>query len=89
MAEKTVLTKGLAEVLETIKAAGNPDLTANEYAEQLGVKPSSVNARFNHLAKRGLGFREEVSVTNADGQEMTVKFLKLTDAGLNADIEVK
>ena len=68
-------------VLDYLKAHKDDDMTAKDVAAALNLADKQVNGIFTSaLQKKGLGIR-----VPADGTHATVKFLKLTDAGLAFD----
>lgn len=83
------ITAGQMELVELMRANVGTDLTVHDYAAQLDVKHQSITGRLNGLVKRGFADRVEGSIELEDGKEKAVKFLVLTDAGLNADFSVK
>lgn len=93
MADKTPknpleISQGALDLVNAIKASGNADLTVHDYAEKLGVKYQSITGRMNPLVNGGFAVREEATVM-IDDKEKTVKFLKLTPAGMTAEFIVK
>lgn len=86
---KPTITKTMETIVQAIQANDNRDITAKEYAEVLNITPAAVNARFNYVIERGLGYREEAKATDQNGKTKKVKFLKLTQAGMSGDYKVE
>lgn len=82
------VSQGVINLVAAIKDAGNADLTVHDYAEKLGVKYQAVTGYMNVLTRGGFGIREEATVIIND-KETSVKFLKLTPAGMDAAFFVK
>ncbi len=85
--KKTISDKGV-QLIEYLKANVDKDLTAADIAEPgqftaEGTVPIAITGIFNALVKRGLGFREEALVEMPDGEQKVLKFLKLTEEGIN------
>ena len=79
-------------VLNYLKAHNTEMLTASDVADALGVDVKVVNCSFTSgIARKQLGARVEAEVeyTADDGstKHKTMKFLKLTDAGMAFDPE--
>lgn len=73
-------------VLDYLKANHGKDLTAADVAEALGLEKRQVDGIFTSaLQRKGFGVREEAEITLADESHQKIKFLRLTEAGLNLD----
>ena len=73
-------------VLDYLKAHNGEDMTAKDVAAALDLTDKQVNGIFTSaLQKKDLGVRVPAEIELADGTHATVKFLKLTDAGLAFD----
>lgn len=86
------MSTNTVNVLNYLKAHNDDMLTATDVAEQLGIDVKVVNGAFTSgIAKKGFGTRVEAEVeyTAEDGstKHKTVKFLKLTDAGMAFNAE--
>lgn len=74
------------KVLDYLKENNGEDLTAADVAEALGLEKRQVDGIFTSAFQRkGLGVREPSEVTLEDGSHQKVKYLRLTDEGLNLD----
>lgn len=73
------------KIFDYIKAHNNEDMTAADVAAALGLEKKSVDGSFTSFQKKGWGIRVPAEVELDDGTHATVKFLKLTDAGLAYD----
>lgn len=74
------------KVLDYLKENNGKDLTAADVAEALGLEKRQVDGIFTSAFQRkGLGVREPDEITLDDGSHQKVKYLRLTDEGLNLD----
>jgi len=73
------------KIFDYIKAHNSENLTAKDVAEAVGLTDKSVNGSFTSFQKKGLGERIPVEVTDAEGKAKTIKYLRLTDAGMAFD----
>ena len=73
------------KVLAYLKGIKNEDVTVHDISEAVGLPVNSITGTFNSFVKKGLGERVEAEVEMADGSHKTVKFLKLTNAGMSFD----
>lgn len=75
-------------VYNYLKDNQDKDLTSADVAEALGLTKKQVDGSFTSALQRGeYGYREEAEISNTDGSHTKVKFLRLTEAGLNLDID--
>ncbi len=75
-------------IIKYLQANNGVDMTAADVAEALGLEKKSVDGTFTAaLQRKGYGYREEAQVQTEDGKYTTVKFLKLTDAGVAYDVD--
>lgn len=75
-------------VLNYLKENNDKDLTAAMVAEELGLEKRQVDGIFTSaLARKGkdLGYREEAEIELPDGSHQKVKFLRLTEKGMDFD----
>ena len=69
-----------------LKENNNQDNTAADVAEALGLEKRQVDGIFTSAFQRkGHGIREEAEVTLDDNTHKKVKYLRLTESGLNLD----
>ena len=74
-------------IIKYLQAHNGEDMTAADVAEALGLEKKSVDGTFTAaLQRKGYGYREEAEVEIEEGKHAKVKFLKLTDAGVNYDV---
>ena len=77
-------------VLNYLKKHAGENMTAADVAEALDMKASSVNGIFTMVfQKNDLGVRVPATIELEDGSIKEVKFLALTDAGMNCTPELK
>lgn len=75
-------------IIKYLQAHNGEDMTAADVAEALGLEKKSVDGTFTAaLQRKGYGYREEAEVEIEEGKHAKVKFLKLTDAGVNYDVD--
>lgn len=75
-------------IIKYLQAHNGEDMTAADVAEALGLEKKSVDGTFTAaLQRKGYGYREETEVEIEEGKHAKVKFLKLTDAGVNYDVD--
>lgn len=83
------MSENTVNVLNYLQAHNNEDLTAADVAQALGMDTKVVNGVFTFgVIKKGFGKRVEAEVeVEEDGavKHKTIKFLKLTDAGMACD----
>lgn len=73
-------------VYNYVKAHNGEDMTAADIAEATGLEVKSVNGIVTSAFQRkGLMERVEAEIEIEDGKHKTVKFIRLTDAGLSFD----
>lgn len=73
-------------VLEYLKSVAGNDVTAADVAEALGLEKRQVDGIFTSaIQRKQLGVRTPAEIELADGSHKQVKFLSLTDAGMNFD----
>ena len=84
------MSENTVKVLTFLKENNGKNLTAADVAEALGLEKKSVDGSFTSgIQRKGLGLREECEIEVEDGKHQTVKFLRLTDAGMAFDPEVE
>ncbi len=75
-----------AAVLNYLKDHNGEKLTAADVAEALGLEKKTVDGIFTSaIQRKGFGVRTEAEVELADGTHAKVKFLSLTDTGMELD----
>jgi prophage antirepressor-like protein len=73
-------------VLAYLKENNGVNLTAADVADALGLEKRQVDGIFTSaLQRKGYGVRVEQEIELPDSTHQKVKFLRLTDAGLNLD----
>lgn len=74
------------KVFEYLKEHVNEDLTSGDIAVALGLEKRQVDGIFTSaLQRKKYGVREPAEITLPDGSHQKVKFLRLTEAGINYD----
>jgi len=77
-------------VIKYLQSLNNKDVTAADVAEALGMEKKSVDGVFTAaLQRKDLGYRQEAEIEIEGGKHKTVKFLKLTDAGFDLDVDAE
>ena len=73
-------------VLNYLKSINGADVTAADVADALGLEKRQVDGIFTSaLQRKGYGVRVPAEIELDDGSHKPVKFLKLTDAGMELD----
>ena len=73
-------------VLNYLKGIDGANVTSGDVAEALGLEKRQVDGIFTSaIQRKGLGIRVPAEVELEDGTHKAVKFLQLTDAGMNFD----
>lgn len=81
-----VMKEKTRKVLEYLKEHADEDLTSADVAEALGLEKRQVDGIFTSaLQRKKYGVREPAEIELSDGSHQKVKFLRLTEAGLNLD----
>lgn len=66
------------------------DFTAVDVANACDLTAKQVNGIFTSaIQRKGYGYRQEATIENPDGTTGTIKFLKLTDAGMALDVNAE
>ena len=74
------------KVITYLQGLGNTNVTAADVADALGLEKRQVDGIFTSaIQRKGLGIRVPAEVELEDGTHKSVKFLQLTDAGMNFD----
>lgn len=77
-------------VFNYVKEHNGEDFTAADIAEATGLEVRSVNGIVTSAFQRkGLMVREEAEVELADGTHKKVKFIRMTEEGMNFDPDAK
>ncbi len=73
-------------VLNYLKEINGQNVTSGDVAEALGLEKRQVDGIFTSaIQRKSLGIRVPAEVELEDGTHKSVKFLQLTDAGMNFD----
>ena len=83
----TKLSENAKMVMRRLQELEGADVTVHDLSEDIGLPVNSITGIFNSFVKKGLGERVTAEVELEDGSHQTVKFLKLTDAGLALDVD--
>lgn len=74
------------KVLEYLKKVNGQNVTSADVAEALGLEKRSVDGIFTSaIQRKGLGVRTPAEIELEDGTHKAIKFLSLTDEGMNFD----
>lgn len=80
------MTENSRKVLDYLKAHYGEDITAQQIQADLGLeKLASVTGSVNGLVRNKRAVRTEATVEDAEGKAVTVKYISLTEDGLNFD----
>lgn len=79
------MTEKSKKVLNYLKEVNGQNVTAADVAEALGMEKRSIDGTFTSIQKKGLGLRTAAEIELEDGTHKQVKFLSLTDEGMNFD----
>lgn len=79
------------KVLNYLKAINgqNIDVTSGDVAEELGLTKRQVDGIFTAIQRKGLGVRTPAEIELEDGTHKAVKFLSLTNEGMDYDPDVE
>lgn len=78
------------KVLNYLKSINGANVTAADVAEATGLEKRSVDGIFTSaLQRKGYGVRVPAEIELEDGTHKAVKFLKLTDAGRDLDVNAE
>lgn len=78
------------KVLNYLKEINGENVTAADVAAALGLEKRSVDGIFTSaIQRKGYGVRVAAEVELEDGTHKAVKFLKLTDAGRQLDVNAE
>ena len=73
-------------VLLYLKSVNGSDVTAADVADALGLEKRQVDGIFTSaIQRKGLGVRVPAEIELEDGTHKAIKFLRLTDAGMEFD----
>ena len=73
------------KVFNYLKEVNGQNVTAADVAEAVDLGKRQVDGIFTAFQKKGLGVRVPAEVELEDGSHKAVKFLTLTDDGMNFD----
>ncbi len=83
-----VMKENTKKVFEFLRSVNGQNVTAADVAEALGLEKRSVDGIFTSaIQKKELGVRVPAEVELEDGSHKSVKFLKLTEAGMTLDLD--
>lgn len=76
------------KVLNYLKEVQGENVTSADVAEALGLEKRSVDGIFTSaIQRKGLGIRTPAEIELDDGTHKPVKFLSLTPAGMEFDLD--
>lgn len=71
------------DILEYLQKHAHENVTSQQIAEALDLTKKSVDASFTTgIQRKKLGFREESEIQLPDGTHAKVKYLRLSEAGM-------
>lgn len=82
---KLAFTEKQALIHSFLMSNQGAKFTAYQIADELGMERKSINALVTGMCTKGYTVREESEGTDAEGKKVIVKFVVLTDAGVNYD----
>lgn len=75
-------------VFNFLKENNGVDMTAADIAEALGLEKRQIDGIFTSaIQRKGYGVRVPAEVELEDGTHKAIKFLKLTDEGMDFDLD--
>ena len=84
------MSENSVKILNYLKDNAGKNLTSADVAEALGLEKRSVDGIFTSaIQRKGLGVRTPAEIELEDGTHKAVKFLKLTAAGRNLDVNAE
>lgn len=82
-----MLKPNTVSVINYLKEVNGQNVTAADVAEALGLEKRTVDGIFTSaIQRKGLGIRTPAEVELEDGTHKAVKFLSLTEEGMNLDV---
>lgn len=79
------MTDNSRKIFEHLKSNYGEKMTGNDIKDALGVSISAVTGTVNGLVKKGYAVREQVTIDGADNKPVIVKYISLTETGLDFD----
>lgn len=83
------MTENSGKVFNYLKEHFGEQITHQRVVADLGISSPAVSGSVNGLVKKGYAVRTEDVAMDADGKEVTIKYISLTDAGLAFDPNAK
>ena len=81
------LSDNAKKIMKGLQALNGEDITVHDLSEQIGLPVNSITGTFNSFVKKGLGERAIAEIEDEEGKVKQVKFLRLTEAGANLDVD--
>ena len=82
-----MLKPNTVSVINYLKEVNGQNVTAADVAEALGLEKRTVDGIFTSaIQRKGLGIRTPAEVELEDGTHKAVKFLSITEEGMNLDV---
>ena len=82
-----MLKPNTVSVINYLKEVNGQNVTAADVAEALGLEKRTVDGIFTSaIQRKGLGIRTPAEIELEDGTHKAVKFLSLTEEGMNRDV---
>lgn len=79
------MTEGSRKVFNFLKDNYGEKLTTADIATSLGISGPTVTGSVNGLTKKGYAVRTEEVLPGDNGKEVKVKYISLTEEGMNFD----
>ena len=83
----TKLSANAKVIMKRLQELDGADITVHDLSEDIGLTVPQITGTFNSFVRKELAERVVATVELEDGKEETVKFLKLTDAGMAIDVD--
>ena len=82
-----MLKPNTVSVINYLKEVNGQNVTAADVAEALGLEKRTVDGIFTSaIQRKGLGIRTPADVELEDATHKAVKFISLTEEGMNLDV---
>ena len=80
------ISENSMKVLNYLKEVNGKQVTAQDIADALGLEKRTVDGAFTSaIQRKGFGVRTPAEIELEDGSHKSVKFLSLTEEGMNWD----
>lgn len=79
------LKENTIKIIEYVKSMKGQNITNNDIAEALGIPSRSVVGTITSMCKKGIMERVPAEIENDNGTHTPVKFIVMTDEGMDFD----